>query len=375
MAGIYIHIPFCRKKCHYCNFYSTPSLKYRDRIVPALQHELRLQKNYLNETVNTIYFGGGTPSLLSSDEINLLIDEIQQNFVLSNSPEITLEANPDDISLQKVKELRATSVNRISMGVQSFYAADLKYLNRLHEDTQSEYAIKALQDGGFTDISIDLIYGAPSLGMGHWRENLNKAVGLQIPHISAYALTVEPNTNLEVLISKQKRAAVSEAETANQFRYLMQFMKDVNYVHYEISNFCLPGHESKHNRAYWEGIPYLGVGPSAHSFNIASRQWNCANMEQYVDTIAQHKVPFEAEVLTPTQKYNEFVMTSLRTNKGIVISELEQKFPERFSVYFHKMLQRYHQSELLMVSDTLVSLTDEGRLFADRISSDLFFTE
>ncbi|MEI6122242.1 MAG: radical SAM family heme chaperone HemW [Bacteroidota bacterium] len=374
MAGIYLHIPFCRKKCHYCNFYSTPSLKHRDAMVPAMLHELNLQKNYVTETVNTIYFGGGTPSLLRTDEINRLIDAVHRNFLVANEPEITLEANPDDISKAKVKELGATAINRLSLGVQSFYADDLKYLNRIHEDTQSEYAIKALQDGGFSEISIDLIYGMPSLGMGHWRENLRKAVELGVPHISAYALTVEPNTNLEVLIQKRKLAAVSEAETANQFRYLMAFLNEKNYTHYEISNFCIANHPSRHNQAYWEGIPYLGIGPSAHSFNTTSRQWNCSNMEQYLDAIALHKIPFEMEVLSPAQKYNEFVMTALRTNKGIHRPTLQHDFPAEFVLYFNKILEKYTASHLLTITETTVGLTNEGYLFADCISSDFFFT-
>ena len=236
-----------------------------------------MQRTYLDEAVKTIYFGGGTPSLLTSDEINSIIDSIHGNYNVINTPEITLEANPDDITAEKIKQIGQTPVTRVSIGVQSFYYQDLKYLNRVHTEGQSEYAIKSLQDSGYSNLSIDLIYGIPSLGMEHWKENLNKTIDYCVPTYSAYALTVEPNTNLEVLIRKNKLPPVSEAETINQFKYMMGFLKEKNYVHYEISNFCAPGYESLHNSSYWNGTPYLGIGPSAHSFNKISRQWNCSS--------------------------------------------------------------------------------------------------
>jgi len=279
MAGIYIHIPFCKRKCHYCNFYSVPSLKWKDELTAALHNELRLQKDYLDEPVETIYFGGGTPSQLSEDEVKRLIDTVRENYTLINTPEITLEANPDDIDAQKVRELKNSEINRVSIGVQSFFHEDLKYLSRIHTSEQAEYAIKALQDAGLGNISIDFIYGMPSLGQEHWRKNLSRAVDMQIPHISAYAITVEPNTTLDVLIRNQKKQPVSEAEGANEFRYVMKYLPENNYIHYEISNFCLPGYHSRHNSMYWENKPYLGIGPSAHSFNLSSRSWNTSNLE------------------------------------------------------------------------------------------------
>jgi len=375
MSGIYIHIPFCRKKCHYCNFFSTPSGKHRDAFVPALIKEIVLQKAYLEEAITTIYFGGGTPSLLSSDQINRIVDAIFDNYDVSDKPEITLEANPDDINAEKIKELNHTMVNRMSVGVQSFYANDLKYLNRTHEENQSEYTIKSLQDAGFANLSIDLIYGAPSLGMGHWKENLRRTVEYQVPHISAYALTVEPNTNLEVLISKQKLAAVSEAETVNQFKYLMSFLREQGFIHYEISNFCLTGFESKHNSAYWDGTPYLGVGPSAHSYNKISRQWNVANLDKYIASIGENEIPFEKEELTKIQKHDEYIMTSLRTNKGINLDFVKSEFGDLYNNSLIKKLKKYENSDWLEVTKQNVSLTDEGKLFADLISSELFMNE
>lgn len=372
MAGIYIHIPFCKKKCHYCNFFSTPSGKFRELLVPALVKEIELQQSYLNEEIKTIYFGGGTPSLLSGDEINMTIDAVCKHFPVSANPEVSIEVNPDDISPAKIREFRSTAVTRVSMGVQSFYAPDLKYLNRLHEEGQGEYAIKSLQDAGYENLSIDLIYGAPSLGMGHWKENLNKTIEFSVPHISAYALTVEPNTNLEVLISKRKLAAVSEAETINQFKYLMGFLKDLGFVHYEISNFCLPGFESRHNSSYWDGTPYLGVGPSAHSFNRISRQWNASHLDKYIAGIEQNQIPFEREILTPDQKYNEYIMTSLRTHKGINADFVKTEFGSTYSVHLSASLRKYDASGWIETADNTICLTDEGKLFSDLISSELF---
>jgi len=375
MAGIYIHIPFCKKKCHYCNFYSLPTTKYHDELIAALHKELILQKAYLEEPVETIYFGGGTPSLLSEDDVKSLIGTVEKNYTLISNPEITIEVNPDDISLQKVRGLKTTDVNRISIGVQSFFQQDLTYLNRIHTSEQSEYAIKTFQDSGYSNISIDLIYGMPSLGTAHWKENLLKAIDFQIPHISAYAITVEPGTNLERLISLDKRQPVSDAEAAAQFRFVMNFMRDRNYIHYEISNFCLPGMESKHNKAYWENSPYLGIGPSAHSYNKVSRQWNCANLEKYISAINNNEIPSEKELLSDDQKYNEFVMMGFRTNRGNAVKMIEDLFGEKYAFCFRKVLKKYEDTNMLDVSEDIVRLSDEGKLFADSVIADFFYAK
>jgi len=372
MAGIYIHIPFCKRKCHYCNFYSVPSLKWKDELTAALHNELRLQKDYLDEPVETIYFGGGTPSQLSEDEVKRLIDTVRENYTLINTPEITLEANPDDIDAQKVRELKNSEINRVSIGVQSFFHEDLKYLSRIHTSEQAEYAIKALQDAGLGNISIDFIYGMPSLGQEHWRKNLSRAVDMQIPHISAYAITVEPNTTLDVLIRNQKKQPVSEAEGANEFRYVMKYLPENNYIHYEISNFCLPGYHSRHNSMYWENKPYLGIGPSAHSFNLSSRSWNTSNLEEYITEINHNNLPVDSEVLDFNQQYNEFVLMGLRTNRGVSLNGVAGLFGPERAAYFQKILKTYGNKNLLVADGDHIYLNDEGKLFADRVISDFF---
>jgi oxygen-independent coproporphyrinogen-3 oxidase len=375
MAGIYIHIPFCKKKCHYCNFFSSPSQKHREDIVPALIKEIELQKDYLNEEISSIYFGGGTPSLLTFEEINQLIDAVKQNYTCNPEAEITLEINPDDVSPEKVSAWKQTKVNRMSLGVQSFYANDLKYLNRVHEEGQSEKAIELLQEAGYKNLSIDLIYGQPSLGMGHWRENLKKTLSFNIPHISAYLLTVEPNTNLEFLIKKGKLATPSEAEAINEFHVLCEFMRENQFIHYEISNFCQPGFISRHNSSYWNNTPYLGIGPSAHSFNRDSRQWNCSNIAEYVEKIQQNILPFEHEVLTIEQKYNEYVMTAIRTIQGINTHFILQNFGEKYVDFFLKQVNKLDTSHWFTIHDGNYVLTDNGMLFSDLISSSLFIEE
>ncbi|HPI29242.1 MAG TPA: radical SAM family heme chaperone HemW [Bacteroidales bacterium] len=375
MAGIYIHIPFCKRKCHYCNFYSVPSLRYKDELIAALHNELLLQKNYLDETVETIYFGGGTPSLLAVDDVKRIIDTVRDNYLLHSNPEITLEANPDDVDAQKVMELKNSEINRVSIGVQSFFHEDLKYLNRIHTSEQAEYAIKALQDAGLENLSIDFIYGMPSLGQEHWRKNLSRAVDMQVPHISAYAITVEPNTTLETLILSQKKQPISEAEGASEYRYVMKYLPENNYIHYEISNFCLPGFQSKHNSMYWENKPYLGIGPSAHSFNLKTRSWNINNIEAYLAAINNKTVPFESEELTVNQQFNEFVLMGLRTNRGVSVKAVGDLFGPEKSGYFQKILKKYENKDLLAVNGDNYQLSDEGKLFADRIISDFFVVD
>jgi len=340
-----------------------------------LHNELLLQKNYLDETVKTIYFGGGTPSLLAVDDVKRIIDTIRDNYLLHSNPEITLEANPDDVDAQKVMELKNSEINRVSIGVQSFFHEDLKYLNRIHTAEQAEYAIKALQDAGLENLSIDFIYGMPSLGQEHWRKNLSRAVDMQVPHISAYAITVEPNTTLEALILSQKKQPVSEAEGANEYRYVMKYLPENNYVHYEISNFCLPGFQSKHNSMYWENRPYLGIGPSAHSFNLNTRSWNINNIEDYIAAISNKTIPFESEELTVNQQFNEFVLMGLRTNRGVSVTAVGDLFGPEKSGYFQKILRKYENKNLLTVNGDNYQLSDEGKLFADRIISDFFVVD
>ncbi len=373
MAGIYIHIPFCRRKCHYCNFFTIASLKYKERFLDALKEEIYLCKNYLNGSqIESIYLGGGTPSVLKIDEINSILENVRKYFILSENTEITLEANPDDIDPALLREYRSSGINRLSIGVQSFFDDDLHYLNRLHSAERAGTSVLQAKEAGFTNISIDLIYGIPTLSKEKWRQNLGKAFSLDIPHISAYSLTVEPKTALDVLIRKMKLPAPSEEDIIDHFRILMQMMKEHKFEHYEISNFCKQEYYSRHNSMYWTGAPYLGLGPSAHSFNGSSRQWNISNLIQYMDLVPRNEPFFESEDLTEIQKYNEYIMVSLRTMWGCDLNTIEKKFGDIPAAHFSKLASRYLQSGEMIETSGIYSLTDQGKLFADGIASNLF---
>lgn len=373
MAGIYIHIPFCRQKCHYCNFYSIASLKYKQQVLHAIISELFLRKDYLgNETVETIYFGGGTPSLLLVQEVKNILEKIYSSHKIAENPEITIEANPDDLSEKWVKNVGTTCINRFSVGVQSFFDEDLKYLHRVHNARQAEDSLKLLIDKGFENISIDLIFGIPGLTVERWKKNLDKALILNIPHISAYALTVEPKTALENFIRKNKITAPDEKQSVDQFIKTMEWSRKNEYLHYEISNYCKKGFISKHNSNYWKGEKYLGAGPSAHSFNGVSRQWNVAGIDKYIEAINNNIIPCEKETLTVSEKYNEFIMTRLRTMWGIDLVELKDKFGKK---YFDLCLSNSRKNiteGMMRKENKKLLLTDKGKIFADRIASDLF---
>ena len=318
MAGIYLHIPYCRQKCHYCNFYSTASKRSMPSFVSALLKEIEMQRAYLeDEIISTIYLGGGTPSLLGMADLQQLFQQLYKNYNIADTAEITLEANPDDLDPEKLTALANSPVNRLSIGIQSFRDVDLQYLNRSHDACQAKLAITAAQKQGFSNLSIDLIYGIPSLSNEAWIENIETAISLGIPHISAYCLTVEQGTALDVFIKKGKMPAVDEEKASQQFEILMDCLDKHDYIHYEISNFCKKDHFSQHNSNYWKQENYLGLGPSAHSFNKLSRQWNVSNISTYVQSIADHKIPFEIEWLSLSQQYNEYVLTGLRTIWGI----------------------------------------------------------
>ncbi len=373
MAGIYLHIPFCRQKCHYCNFFSVASLHYRDEFLKALNHEIELQKHYLEgETIETIYFGGGTPSLLKGDEINEIFGEINKHYRVSSDAEITLEANPDDLDRDTLKMLCNSPVNRLSIGVQSFFDDDLNYLNRVHSSDQALEAVKKAREAGFQNISIDLIYGIPTLNEKKWLSNLETFYTLGITHLSAYALTVEPKTALDVMIRKNRMQAVDEQMMIRHFKLLMDFMKEKNYLHYEISNFCQGTFYSKHNRSYWSGEKYLGLGPSAHSFNKESRKWNISSISGYLKALEMKTIPADIEYLTIPQKYNEYIMTSLRTMWGADYSVIQEKFGEKIAQNFQDNIQKYILSKKIENTENAYFLTDEGKLFADGIAADLF---
>jgi oxygen-independent coproporphyrinogen-3 oxidase len=373
MSGIYIHIPFCKRKCYYCNFYSQVSLKYKDRFLDALKEEIYRRKSYLNGNhVESIYLGGGTPSVLQIPEIKSILEEIRKYFILAENTEITLEANPDDLDPGILRDYRSIGINRLSIGVQSFFDHDLQYLNRLHSGLRAEESVLQAKEAGFSNISIDLIYGIPTLTPEKWRKNLEKAYSLEVPHISAYSLTVEPKTALDQLIRKMKLPGPLEEDILNHFRILLRMMKEQEFEHYEISNFCKKNYYSKHNSMYWDGTPYIGLGPSAHSYNGTSRQWNISNLVEYIDQINRNEIFFESEELTSTQKYNEYVMVSLRTMWGCDLNLIRDRFGEEPAVYFSGLAARYLISGEMIQKSGIYYLTDEGKLFADGIASNLF---
>jgi oxygen-independent coproporphyrinogen-3 oxidase len=373
MSGIYIHIPFCKRKCYYCNFYSQVSLKYKDRFLDALKEEIYLRKSYLNGNhVESIYLGGGTPSVLQIPEIKSILEVIRKYFILEENTEITLEANPDDLDPGILRDYRSIGINRLSIGVQSFFDPDLQYLNRLHSGLRAEESVLQAKEAGFSNISIDLIYGIPTLTPEKWQNNLEKAYSLAVPHISAYSLTVEPKTALDQLIRKMKLPGPSEEDIVNHFRILLRMMKEQEFEHYEISNFCKKNYYSKHNSMYWDGTPYIGLGPSAHSYNGTSRQWNISNLVEYIDQINRNEIFFESEELTSTQKYNEYVMVSLRTMWGCDLNLIRDRFGEEPAVYFSGLAARYLISGEMIQKSGIYYLTDEGKLFADGIASNLF---
>jgi oxygen-independent coproporphyrinogen-3 oxidase len=373
MAGIYLHIPFCKQACHYCDFHFSTSLKYKDDMLKALVKEIQLQKNYLRgQSINTIYFGGGTPSLLDAGNINLLLDTITGLHPVAADAEITLEANPDDLDRLRLQALRQTSVNRFSIGIQSFFDEDLQWMNRVHRSQEAEASVKRAQDSGFENITVDLIYGYPLLTDKKWQYNLDTVFQLGVPHVSAYSMTVEPQTALASFIRHKKQPAMNEQQSAAQFMILMDAMQTRGFEHYEISNFCKPGNYSRHNSNYWHGVPYLGIGPSAHSYNSNTRQWNVANNASYMAAVNINKLPSETEELTETNRLNEYIMTSLRTIWGLNLEQLNN-IATGTGAILNKQLQPFLERDWLKQTDNKVYLTQTGKLYADHIAAELFF--
>jgi oxygen-independent coproporphyrinogen III oxidase len=327
------------------------------------------------QTIETIYFGGGTPSLLTAAEINALLETIQQHYRVAPLAEITLEANPDDMDREKMLAWKQQGINRLSIGVQSFVDADLQWMNRAHNASQSVACIKTARDCGFQNLTIDLIYGSPTLTHDAWAANIDTALALQIPHLSCYALTVEPQTALQKMIAQQKKDNVDSEAQAQQFLFLMEKMQEAGYAHYEISNYALPGFESRHNSAYWEGTHYLGIGPSAHSFNGVSRQWNVSNNAQYAAALQKGELLFETETLSPVQQLNEYIMIRLRTARGLDLETVATRWGAEKTATLEKNSLRYLASGHIKMADKHLILTRQGKLFADGIAADLFFSE
>lgn len=376
MAGIYIHIPFCRKACHYCNFHFSTSLQEMQSMIQALQIELQLQQNYLQQPIETIYFGGGTPSLLPIGSLRKIIQAIHQYYSVLPNAEITLEANPDDVNLQNLQYWIALGINRLSIGVQSLFNKELRWMNRGHNEQQSINCIKQAQDVGIENISIDLIYGSPYLTNKNWQKTLETALQLNVPHFSCYALTVEEKTALHYIMQRHKALSIDENKQATQFILLSEFLTANGYEHYEISNLAKPGWRSKHNTSYWQGKPYLGIGPSAHSFNQTSRQWNVSNNALYIQSLQQQTIPFTKEELTSTQQLNEYIMTAIRTIDGIDMEYIKNNWGKSYTISLKKKVEKLALNG--WIKDTKSNqtiLTTEGRLKADGITSQLFFEE
>ncbi|HEV8285101.1 MAG TPA: radical SAM family heme chaperone HemW [Chitinophagaceae bacterium] len=368
MAGIYIHIPFCKQACYYCNFHFTTSLRRKNELIAALLSEISLRGNYLQgENIETIYFGGGTPSLLQISDLKLLIEKISSTFHIEPCAEITIEINPDDIDREKLKALKETSFNRLSMGIQSFFDEDLKWMNRAHSAKQALDNLQ-LARNHFDNISIDLIYGTPLLTNEKWQQNVERAIAFDIPHLSCYALTVEPKTPLYKMIRDHQKDDISPEKQSEQFLLLMEWMEASDYEHYEISNFARPYYRSQHNSSYWKGKKYLGIGPSAHSFDGSSREWNVSNNNIYIESICKGIIPSEKEILTPTQQLNEYIMTSLRTIEGLDLNHVRKVTSYELRVASKKFIER----KLMKEENNHLKLTREGKLLADGIASDLF---
>ncbi len=373
MAGIYLHIPFCKQACCYCNFHFSTSLKLKNDFLNALKQEIVLQKDYLKgETIETIYFGGGTPSLLESHEIQDIIEQLKQHHPIIAHPEITLEANPDDLIQTKLKELRQSPINRFSIGIQSFSEADLQYMNRAHNVEQAYNSIRWSQEMGFDNISIDLIYGTPTLSNEQWLKNMEISFNFDIPHISAYGLTVEPQTALDHFIKTGKRTPVDDEKSRQQMLLLMEASQKARYEHYEVSNFAQKGKRSQHNSSYWLGKKYLGLGPSAHSFNGTSRQWNIANNALYIKALKKQQINFELEELSIQDQYNEYIMVSLRTSWGVNLSKVQNEFGPSYLQHILSTVPKYETAQKLTIAHNTLKLTSLGILEADRISSDFF---
>jgi oxygen-independent coproporphyrinogen-3 oxidase len=367
-----LHIPFCRQACTYCNFHFTTSLRYKDDLIKTLAKEAELERHYIqNEPVKTIYFGGGTPSILGVQDLSFLISHLRKHYAVVQDAEITLEANPDDISAEKLRAWKDAGINRLSIGVQSFFEEELRWMNRAHS---SEQAIGSLQLAvkEFDNITIDLIYGSPLLTDAMWKHNVETAVDLGIPHLSCYALTVEEKTPLHKLIHTNKSPDVDNEKQARQFLLLMQWLKEKGYEHYEVSNFAKPGFRSRHNSSYWKGEKYLGLGSSAHSYNGSERRWNVANNSLYIKGVEENHPQRETELLTPAQMLNEYIMISLRTSEGIDLQKLAREFGDNHKNELEKQLKKFLDSGLVTLQDAVARLTDQGMLRADGIASALF---
>ena len=373
MAGIYFHIPYCKQACHYCDFHFSTNTGSLPRMVSAICRELELRKDYLaGEEIKTIYFGGGTPSLLPIASLQAIFDTVFQYYNVASNPEVTLEANPDDLTPAKILELKQIPINRLSIGTQSFHGEHLHFMNRAHNSEEALQSIRNAQKAGFNNISIDLIYGMPAPDHSLWRRDLEQLFALNVQHVSCYALTVEPQTVLGNWTRKGKFKPAEDEFTAQQFEMLLAEMPKHGFIQYEISNFCQPGFESKHNSSYWQGVNYIGIGPSAHSFNGVSRQFNVAHNFQYLEALEKTELPFTLEELSLEDRANEYMLTTLRTIWGTDLGYLKNQFGLDLLVSQKAYLEELQQKDLAQISENKLKLTDAGKLLADQIALDLF---
>ena len=382
MSGIYIHIPFCKQACHYCDFHFSTSMKKKDEMVLALAKEIRMRKKeFENETIETIYFGGGTPSILQISDLRFLIDEVYKNFTVAENPEITLEANPDDLSRERIIELSKSPINRLSIGIQSFFEEDLTMMNRAHNSAEAK---KCLEEATkyFDNISLDLIYGIPDSSQNgkqakqmsneKWKQNIETALSFGIPHISSYALTVEPKTALHKLIQTGKIAQPKDEVAEEHFQILVEMLEKNGFIHYELSNFGKENYFSKNNSAYWLGKKYIGIGPSAHSYDGISRSWNISNNTIYLKSLEENKLPCETEILSKADRYNEYIMTGLRTIWGVSLDRIENEFGTTYLEYLTNQAQKFLDDNLLSIEENVLKATKKGKFLTDGIASDLF---
>ena len=373
MASIYIHIPYCKQACTYCDFHFRIAQNDKEEMLKSIKKEIKLRQSYLNgANICSIYFGGGTPSILNKEEIKSLIHTLYNNFRIDPDAEITLECNPDDLDTKKLLELKKIGINRLSIGIQSFNDSDLKFMNRSHTSVEALSCIHIAKESGFDNITIDLIYGLPNQSNENWKKNLAKMLSLDIQHFSAYSLTVEPKTKLKHLINKNLVTPLDDKITVEHFNTLLEIANENNFIHYEISNFGKEGFFSNHNSAYWKNKHYLGVGPSAHSFNGSSRQWNVASNKQYIKKVNKDESYFELEQLSNTQQYNEYIFTALRTIWGVELDYINNQFGQEALNYFKKQVINWEKKGKIKQEKNTYTLTEKGKLYADAIASDLF---
>jgi oxygen-independent coproporphyrinogen III oxidase len=372
MAGLYLHIPFCKQACHYCDFHFSTQLKQREAVVAALVQEIALQRDYLGGAVlSSVYFGGGTPSLLTEQELDLLFNAIYKHFSVQNEAEITLEANPDDLDLYTLNVLHESPVNRLSIGIQSFREEDLKLMNRAHAVEQARTCLQLAREVGFEKLTADLIYAMPNMSDADWVQNLDALLQYDLPHFSAYALTVEAKTALHKFVKDGKVKTASDADQKRQFDLLIDMAVSRGYEHYEISNFAKPGQRAVHNSSYWKAEPYLGIGPSAHSFNGHSRQWNVSNNTKYVQALEKGELPATIEQLSIYDQFNEQLLTGLRTSEGVNLERMELRFGANMIAQLRAALLDLKDDWYQLRNNQLI-LTRSGKHFADLIASDLF---